>query len=80
MFTCKEVTEICCDVDRKLGPFETVKFWMHLGMCKYCYAYKKQIEFFRKSMSKIMSDRSQVDENKINDLSKEIIEKNSKQA
>jgi hypothetical protein len=78
MFTCKEVTEICCDEDRKLGPMETIMFWMHLGMCKVCFAYKKQIEFIRQSMKKIMSNNSQVEVEKVQNLSDEIINKYSK--
>lgn len=75
MFSCKEVTEICCDEDRKLGPLETIKFWMHLGVCKACHAYKKQVEFMSATMKKLFKERSEVDEKKVSNLEKEIIDK-----
>ena len=75
MFSCKKITEICCDEDRKLGPFETIKFWMHIGMCKVCHAYKKQIEFMSATMKKIMMERSVVEESKGTKLEKDIIER-----
>lgn len=80
MLSCKEITEICCDDDRKLNLKEKMMYWMHLGMCKACHAYKKQIEFMSGTMRKIMLDRSQVDEKKVMQFEKEIIDKISKDA
>ena len=79
MLSCKEITEICCDEDRKLGPKEKMMFWVHLGMCKACHAYKKQIEFMSKTMKKIMLDRCIVDETKVSKLEEKIIESFSKE-
>lgn len=80
MLSCKEITEICCDEDRKLSLFEKMKYLMHIGMCKACAAYKKQIEFMSNVMKKTILDRSVVDEKKVSDLEKDIIEKISKRA
>lgn len=78
MLSCKEITKMCCDEDRKLGVKETMMFWMHLGMCKACHAYKKQVEFMTGAMKKIIIDRSHVEEEKITNLEKDIIERISK--
>ncbi len=80
MLSCKEITEICCDEDRRLGPLETMKFWMHLGICKACAAYKKQIEYINQTVTKVMKSRFQIDDIKLSNLEKEIIEKASKDA
>ncbi len=75
MLSCKEITEICCDEDRKLGFIENIKFWFHLGICKACSAYKKQVEFMSRAMKKIMNERAVVDEKVVSKLEKDIIEK-----
>jgi len=80
MLSCKEITEICCDDDRKLALFERLKFWMHLGICKACAAYKKQIDFMNQTMRKIMKSRTQIDIKKLENLEKEIIDKVLKDA
>lgn len=80
MLSCKEITKICCDEDRKLSTSEKMMFWMHLGMCKACAAYKKQVEFMTKIMKRTIIERSVVDDKKVSDLEKEIIEKISKGA
>jgi hypothetical protein len=78
MLSCKEITGICCDEDRNLSLFEKIKYWMHIGMCKACGAYKKQVEFMSSVMKKTIVERSVVDEKKVTELEKDIIEKNSK--
>jgi hypothetical protein len=80
MLSCKEITEICCDEDRKLSSIGKIKFWMHLGICKACASYKKQVELISLVMKKTIIERSVVDEKKVSDLEKEIIEKISKGA
>ena len=44
-------------------------------MCRACAAYKKQIEFMSKTMRKVMQERSVVDDKKVSQLEKEVIEK-----
>lgn len=80
MFSCKEMTEICCDDDRKLSMTEKMMFFLHIGMCKACALYKKQVEFMSKVMKKTILERSVVDEEKVSKLEKDIIEKMSKGA
>ncbi len=80
MFNCKEMSEICCDEDRKLSIAQKMMYWMHIGMCKACAVYKKQVEFMSKVMKKTILERSVADEEKVSKLEKEIIEKISKGA
>lgn len=80
MLSCKEITEICCDEDRKLSIMEKLKFWMHLGICKACHAYKKQIEFISEVMKNTFKERSKADEKKVSKIEQEVVEKFSKRA
>jgi predicted anti-sigma-YlaC factor YlaD len=44
MLTCKEVTEVVTDYLEGRQPFlERVRFELHLGMCRHCRAYLRQM-------------------------------------
>ena len=44
MLTCAEITELVTDyVERKMPLGDRMRFWMHIGMCKHCRAYLRQM-------------------------------------
>lgn len=45
MLTCREVTELVTDyLERKLSFRDTMRFHMHVGMCRHCRAYLRQMK------------------------------------
>jgi len=45
MLSCKQLTELVTEyLEGKLSLGERLKFQMHLGMCKHCRAYLRQMK------------------------------------
>jgi anti-sigma factor RsiW len=45
MLSCKEITELVTDyLEGRLGLADRMRFQMHLGMCKHCRAYLRQMK------------------------------------
>lgn len=45
MLTCKEITELITDyLEGRMGLADRMRFQMHVGMCKHCRAYLKQMK------------------------------------
>ncbi|MGD9330259.1 MAG: zf-HC2 domain-containing protein [Desulfobacterales bacterium] len=46
---CRDVSRLVSDsMDRSLPLSTRIKMRIHLGMCKYCARYAKQLHFLRK--------------------------------
>ena len=44
MITCRELTELVTDyLERRLGPWQRLRFQLHLGLCRHCRAYLRQM-------------------------------------
>ncbi len=45
MLTCRELTELVTDyLEGRLGLRERLRFEFHLGMCRHCRAYLRQMK------------------------------------
>lgn len=45
MLTCRELTELVTDyVEGRLSFLDRLRFQMHLGMCRSCRAYLRQLK------------------------------------
>lgn len=45
MLTCQEVTELVTDyLEGRQSMMQRLRFQMHLGMCRHCRAYLKQMK------------------------------------
>lgn len=45
MLTCQEVTEVVTDyLEGRQTMMQRLRFQMHLGMCRHCRAYLKQMK------------------------------------
>lgn len=44
MLSCKEITELITDyLEGRLSFWQRMRFQMHVGMCRHCRAYLKQM-------------------------------------
>ncbi len=44
MLVCRDVTELVTDfVEGRMGPWDRLRFQLHLGMCRHCREYVRQI-------------------------------------
>lgn len=77
MLSCKEVARILSS-DEELTFMVKSELKIHLLMCKHCSNYNKQMKHLVGGMKRLFSKRTDVDEGKIHELEKEIIEKYSK--
>lgn len=45
MLTCQQVTELVTDyIERRQSLSERVRFELHLGLCRHCRAYLRQMK------------------------------------
>ena len=45
MLSCKQMTELITDyLEGRMGFAERMRFQMHVGMCKHCRAYLRQMK------------------------------------
>lgn len=54
MLTCKELTEIVTDyLEGRLSFMQRLQFHMHVGMCRHCRAYLRQMKMTVKTLGKL---------------------------
>ena len=54
MLTCKEITElVTAYAEGQLGLMDRLRFRMHIGMCKHCRAYVRQLQATAKALGKL---------------------------
>ena len=45
MLTCREITELVTDhLEGRLSLLQRLRFQLHLGMCRHCRAYLRQMK------------------------------------
>jgi anti-sigma factor RsiW len=45
MLTCQQITEVCTDyLDGRMSFGQRLSFQLHLGMCRHCRIYLKQMK------------------------------------
>ena len=51
LISCKDVTHLVSQMqERDLPAFDRVRLRWHLGVCKACMAFEKQMRFLREAM------------------------------
>ena len=54
MMNCKEISRLASErLDRELGPFERIRFRMHVLMCHHCRRYARQLVFLRRAIRRL---------------------------
>ena len=54
MLTCREMTEVITDyLERRLPLRKRLLFQMHIGMCRHCRAYLRQMKLTVRSLGKL---------------------------
>ncbi|MEK6606577.1 MAG: zf-HC2 domain-containing protein [Myxococcota bacterium] len=54
MLTCKELTEIITDyLEGRLSFMDRLRFQMHIGMCRHCRAYLRQMKLTVATMGRL---------------------------
>jgi anti-sigma factor RsiW len=54
MLTCKELTEIVTDyLEGRLSFMQRLQFHLHVGMCRHCRAYLRQMKMTVKTLGKL---------------------------
>lgn len=54
MLTCKQITELVTDyAEGQLGLTDRLRFWMHIGMCRHCRRYVRQLQATAKALGKL---------------------------
>ncbi len=52
MLTCKEITELVTDfLEGRLTPLQRLRFHFHVGMCRHCRAYLRQMKLTVRALS-----------------------------
>jgi anti-sigma factor RsiW len=63
MLSCKEVTEIVTDyVEGRMSLSDRMRFHMHIGMCKHCRAYVRQMKATVAALGKVPDDAPMPDD------------------
>ena len=45
MLTCKQITQVVTDyLEGRMGLADRMRFHLHVGMCKHCRAYLRQMK------------------------------------
>lgn len=69
MLTCQELTEIITDyLERRLTPMQSISFQLHLGMCRHCREYLRQMKMTIRTLG--MMPKLEVPENVQDELLK----------
>ncbi len=54
MLTCKQITELVTDyAEGQLGLMDRLRFRMHIGMCRNCRRYVRQLQATAKALGKL---------------------------
>lgn len=57
MLTCKELTEIVTDyLEGRMSFSRRVRFHIHLGMCRHCRTYLRQMKMTIRALGKLPDD------------------------
>ena len=57
MLTCREITELVTDyLEGHLGFADRLRFQFHLGMCKHCRAYLRQLRATMGAVKKLRDE------------------------
>jgi predicted anti-sigma-YlaC factor YlaD len=63
MLTCQEITELVTDyVEGRMGLADRMRFQMHVGMCKHCRAYLRQMKVTVAALGKLPDDAAMPDD------------------
>jgi predicted anti-sigma-YlaC factor YlaD len=57
MLSCRQLTELVTDhLEGKLSLGDRLRFQMHLGMCKHCRAYLRQMKLTIATLGQLPAD------------------------
>lgn len=57
MLTCRELTDLVTDyLEGRLTLLERLRFQMHVGMCRHCRAYLRQVKQTIRTLGQLPSD------------------------
>jgi anti-sigma factor RsiW len=57
MLTCQQLTEIVTDyLEGRMSFTDRMRFQMHLGMCKHCRAYLRQMKAIVKTLGRLPAE------------------------
>ncbi len=57
MLTCKEITELVTDfLEGRLSLVQRLRFQFHLGMCRHCRAYLRQMRITVRALGLLPSE------------------------
>ncbi len=57
MLTCKQITELVSDyVEKRLPLWDRMRFEMHVGMCKHCREYLRQMKLTVRALGEIPAE------------------------
>ena len=57
MLTCRELTElVTAYVERRLSLWDRLQFQLHLGMCRHCREYVRQMELTRRTVGALPAE------------------------
>ncbi len=54
MLTCRELTEVVTDyLEGRMGLAERLRFHLHLGLCRHCRAYLRQMKATARTLGRL---------------------------
>jgi len=54
MLTCRELTEVVTDyLEGRMGFADRLRFQLHLGLCRHCRAYLRQMKATARTLGKL---------------------------
>jgi len=54
MLTCRELTEVVTDyLEGRMGLADRLRFHLHLGMCRHCRAYLRQMKVTARTLGRL---------------------------
>lgn len=63
MLTCQQITELVTDyVEGRMSFGDRMRFQMHVGMCKHCRAYLRQMKATVAALGKLPEDTAMPDD------------------
>lgn len=62
MLSCKEISKLISEsLDHRLSWWQRVNVWVHLGMCKLCWGFRKDVTLIQNE-TRNLADKSVDDE------------------
>ena len=62
MLTCQELTELVTDyLEGRQSLIERLRFEVHLGMCRHCRAYLRQMKHTVRTLGRLSQDEMPAD-------------------